>query len=262
MQTLPKISLVTAVYNGEGWIADCIRSIREQNYPQLEWIVVDGASKDSTVEIVKASGLASRIISEKDRGIYDAMNKGLKCATGQIVGLLNADDEFAARDILWKIARAFEDRKIEAVYADVLYVDPQNTGIATRLYSSKKFSPAQLKYGWVPAHPSLYLRKEIYDRFGYFNADYKIAGDFDFMARIFRTGNLKSIYFPEVWVRMREGGLSNRSLKHRWTVNREIQRSCRENGIKTNLFLLSLRYPMKLLEFTRIKGKTAAFQKG
>ena len=187
------------------------------------------------------------VVSEPDKGIYDAMNKGIDLATGEIIGFLNADDIFADSGVLGRIAQVMEDRQLDGCYADVVYVKPDMASVIRR-YRSDRFSPDRLAYGWMPAHPALYLRREVFSRCGKFKTDYLIAADYELVARLFGRHHLKARYVPDVWVKMRAGGVSTRSMRSNWIISREIVRACRENGISTNLFKVCLKYPMKIME--------------
>jgi glycosyltransferase involved in cell wall biosynthesis len=244
-----KISIITVCFNAAGTIAKTLDSIASQIDVDIEHIVIDGGSLDGTLEILKDSKAQfSAFISEPDSGIYDAMNKGLRLATGDIVGFLNADDLFAHPMVLWNISNYFGDKKIQAIFGDVEYFSAHNPEKMIRRYSSRNFTPKKLENGLIPAHPTLYLRRDVYDRFGLFNPEYKIAGDFEFIARVFKDSSISYKYIPEVMVRMQSGGLSNSGLRSNILINKEIQKACKENCIPTNKLKLFLRYPKKILE--------------
>ena len=245
-----KISIVTPVYNAERTIARTIESIRSQKDVETEQIIVDGASSDGTLNILKKyeSGF-SAFISEADKGIYDAINKGIQLATGDIIGILNADDYYASPDILAKVSSVFKNTPIDAVFGDLEYFHEGNVNKVIRIYRSKHFKPYKLSRGLMPAHPSLFLRRGVYEKYGLFKRDYKIAGDFEFVARIFKDEGLTYSYLPITMVRMQLGGISTQGLSSTILLNKEILRACRENGIKTNYFRLLSRYPRKLMEF-------------
>ncbi len=209
---------------------------------------MDGASTDSTMDVVERNRHAGmKVVSEPDRGIYDAMNKGLSLAIGEFVGFLNADDVFAHPGVLKRVAEVMEDAHIDGCYADVVFVDSDMDTILRR-YRSDRFSPHRLAYGWMPAHPSLYLRREVFEECGTFRTDYEIAADFELIARVFGKFHRRTRYVPEVWVKMRMGGVSTRGWRSNWTISREIVRACRENGIQTNFLKACLKYPLKMME--------------
>jgi len=243
-----KISVITVCRNTALTLEETIESVQSQTYPNVEHIIIDGASEDGTVEIIQRhADVVSNWISEADSGIYDAMNKGIGLATGQIIGFLNADDVFADSGVLERIAGVMADHQLDGCYADVVYVKPDMTSVIRR-YRSDRFSPDRLAYGWMPAHPTLYLRRGVFERWGKFKTDYAIAADYELVARVFGRHHLKAKYIPEVWVKMRAGGVSTRSMRSNWIISREIVRACRENGIPTNLFKVCLKYPVKLME--------------
>jgi len=243
-----KISVITVCRNTALTIEQTIRSVQSQTCSNIEHIIVDGASTDGTVDIIrKQEAGITRWISEPDNGIYDAMNKGIDLATGDIIGFLNADDILADSGVLERIVQVMEDSRYDGCYADVVYVKADMKSVLRR-YRSDRFSPDRLAYGWMPAHPTLYLRKEVFERSGKFKTDYEIAADYELVARIFGRCHIKARYIPEVWVKMRAGGVSTRNIRSNWVISREIVRACRENGIKTNLFKVCLKYPRKMLE--------------
>ena len=248
-----KISLITITYNSEKTLADTIKSVLEQTYPDVEYIIVDGASKDKTVSIVKQyeplfNG-KMKWISEKDKGLYDAMSKGIKMATGDVVGILNSDDFFTSKEVLEKIANAFvQDAELEAVYGDVHFVNPTNLQKCVRYYSSKIFKRKLMRLGFMPAHPSFYIRKECFDKYGLYKTDYKIAADFEFLLRVIYKARIKTQYLPIDMVTMRTGGASTSGLESHKRIMKEHLRAFRENGIYSNSLLLSLRYIYKVEE--------------
>lgn len=246
-----KITIITVVFNGEKTISRALKSVITQNHVGVEHIIVDGASTDGTLSVLENfQQNISKLISEPDRGIYDAMNKGVKLASGEIIGILNADDYYAHPNVLKNVCHIFETQEIDAVYGDVEYFDSVNPEDVTRFYSSANFHPDKLSIGVMPAHPALFLKKGVYEKYGLFNVNYKIAGDFDLIARIFKDGNLKSIYVPQVLTRMQKGGVSNRGIGNTILLNKEILRSCRNNQIPTNYLKLYSRYLSKIFEFS------------
>ena len=248
-----KISLISVTYNSEKTLACTIESVLSQTYSDIEYIVVDGASKDNTVSIIKQYEplFEGRMkwISEKDKGLYDAMSKGIRMATGDVVGILNSDDFFTSKDVLEKISEAFIlDSQLDAVYGDVHFVNPGNLNKCVRYYSSKIFKRHLMKLGFMPAHPSFYIRRECFDKYGLYKTDYKIAADFEFLLRVIYKEKIKTQYLPIDMVTMRTGGASTSGLESHKRIMKEHLRAFRENGIYTNSLLLSLRYIYKIEE--------------
>ena len=242
-----KVSIITVCYNSEKTIEDTLKSIQSQTYSNIEYIVVDGLSKDRTNEIVKEyKNTVSIHISEKDSGLYDAMNKGIALASGDIIGILNSDDVLADKSVIEKIVVGFEDNSIDAVYSDLIYVSEHDLNKPTRLYSSKVFSKRMIKFGIMLPHPTFYVRNKCYKTLGLYATNYRVAADFELLARFISKG-VKSKRLPFISVKMREGGISSSGLLWRVHQNFEIVRACKENGIYTNIFFVMLKLPYKLL---------------
>lgn len=247
------ISLITITYNSEKTLEDTLKSVLEQTYSDIEYIIVDGASKDNTLSLIKKYEFyfkgSLKWISEPDKGLYDAMTKGIQMATGEVVGVLNSDDFFTSNDVLLKVADAFKsDIELDAIYGDVHFVHPSNLNKCVRYYSSKIFKRKLMKFGLMPAHPSFYIRRECFKKYGLYKIDYKIAGDFEFLLRVIYKENINTRYLPIDMVTMRTGGASTSGLKANIRIMIEHLRAFRENGIYTNMLLLSLRYFYKLIE--------------
>lgn len=243
------ISLITVSYNSENTIGDTIRSVLGQTYREVEYIVVDGNSKDETVNIIKSfDGRIARWLSEPDKGIYDAMNKGLKMATGEVVGMLNSDDFYFSTDVLSKVAAAFEDPTVDAVFGDLIFVDPKDLKRTVRTYSSRGWHPRKFARGFMPAHPTFFVRRKFYEQFGLFKTDYRIASDYEMLIRLLYVNKLRYRYLPETMVVMRKGGVSSNGIRSNIILNNEIKRACSENGIRTNLPLIYMKYFTKVFE--------------
>ena len=226
-----KISVITVAYNSAKTIGDTLDSVGMQTHADVEHIVIDGASKDKTVEMVLSySNSNISLFSEPDKGIYDAMNKGISKAMGDIIGFLNSDDIYADAEVLAKIANAFKDPKVDAIYADLVYVTQDNSRIV-RYWKSKSFLKGDFAKGWCPAHPTFYVRKSAIERLGLFDQSYKLAADMEFMLRYLERGQLNVVYIPHVLVRMRLGGASNQSWKSIIEQNQEIFAALRKNEI-------------------------------
>lgn len=252
-----KFSLVTVTFNSSATIRDTIRSVLLQIYENVEYIIVDGLSKDNTVEIVREfeplfKGRL-RWISEKDGGLYDAMNKGIRMATGDIVGIINSDDFYHRRDTISRIAETFQNKEIQAVYGDVRFVNSCNLDKTVRYYSSKNFSPGHFRYGFMPAHPTFFTYRKYFDEFGYYKTDYHIAADYELLIRFLYTHQLKTEYLPLDFMKMRIGGASTASFRSNILLNKEIVRACSENGIWTCMPLLFLKYFIKVFELILTK---------
>lgn len=243
-----KISVVTVCFNSAKTIRDTIESVKFQTYKNIEYIIVDGKSTDDTLKIVEAfPEVVDKIICEKDTGIYDAMNKGIKAATGDVVGILNSDDFFATEKTIELIAESFSD-DVDGVFADLVYVNENNPAKVSRRYSSKRFSKKIIRFGFMLPHPTFYVRKEKYDEYGFYKLDYRVAADFELIARHIMKG-IKLKRIPHILIKMREGGISSSGLLWRVHQNIEIARACKENGITTSIFLIMFKLPFKLFSF-------------
>ncbi|MCD2449766.1 glycosyltransferase [Methylicorpusculum oleiharenae] len=247
----PTISIITVCYNSVETIADTIASVASQQYSDYEHIIVDGASSDGTLDIVKNARSVTRYVSERDEGIYDAMNKGISMATGNVIGILNADDVYANTEILQRISLKMERDSLDVLYGDIAFFSPNKPDVIKRRFSSAQFSPSKIAWGWMPAHPSLFIRRSVFEQYGFYKTDFKIAGDYEFVARIFKEGNLRYGYLPEVVVKMRTGGISTGGWRNTMLLNREVLRACSENGITTNWLKILSKYPFKLFEYLR-----------
>jgi len=245
-----KISIITVCYNSVATIEDTLQSIARQTHPDVEHIVVDGGSTDGTREIIdRYRHRIAKVVFEPDRGVYDAMNKGLALASGDVIGFLNADDLYASKDVLSRVVSIMEREGLDALFGDVEFFKPKDPTRTVRRYRSARFSPDQIALGWMPAHPALFLRRRVYESYGHFRTDYRIAGDFEYCARIFHSKTLVYRSLPETLVRMRTGGISTSGWRNTVLLNREVLRACRENGINTNILKIFSKYPAKLMEF-------------
>lgn len=234
----PKLSIVTVVYNGADTIADTIASVAAQAYPELEYLVIDGASNDATLDRVHAAGeIVTRVVSEPDRGLYDAMNKGIALTTGEIVGLINADDVYCP-GVFDRVVAAFADPEVDAVYGDLCYVRQNDLRAVVRYWKSGAFRLGSFSSGWVPPHPTLFLRREVYERCGDFDLSYRIAADTEFLIRLFEVHRIRARHLPEILVRMRLGGTTNRSLGNIVRQNREILRALDQHRLPASIFRL------------------------
>ncbi len=252
-----KISIITATYDSGVTLRDTMESVLAQLHGDIEHIIVDGGSSDDTMDIVRKLEphyqTRLRYVSEKDRGIYDAMNKGIAMATGDIVGILNSDDFYTSDNVLSTVVSAFEDGNIDAVYGDIHYVQDNDLQKCTRYYSSKIFHRRWMRLGFMPAHPSFYCRKEIYEKYGGFNLSYKIAADFECLLRLIFVHKIQLRYIPMDFVTMRTGGASTSGLASHKQILRDHQRAFKDNGIYSNVLLESLRYIYKIYEIVATK---------
>jgi len=245
-----RVSIITVSYNNVGTIADTINSVLSQSYANIEYIIIDGASSDGTTELVTSFGQRiSKFISAPDTGMYDALNKGIGLATGDIVGILNSDDFFYDNNVIEKVVSAFDESDIDAVFGDVQFVDPVKTSKIVRYYSSKKFNSSRFRFGYMPAHPSFYVRRELFEKIGYYKTDYKIAADFELVIRFLFINKVRYKYLEMPFISMRMGGLSNKTISSNYILNKEIARACKENGIKTNFIFIYSKYFTKIFEF-------------
>lgn len=248
-----KVSIVTVVYNNKCTIQDAMNSVLAQEYDELEYVIVDGASTDGTIEVIKevVKGYPERsirFISEKDDGIYDAMNKGIRLASGDVIGILNSDDFYMNNNVISKVINEFREKNVDAVFADLVYVRANDLDKIVRYYDSANFHPGKMAYGWMPAHPTFFTKKKIYEQYGLYKGNYQISADYELIARFLFKNNVSYSYIPKVLIKMRLGGASTRSLKSSWILNKEVLRACAENGIKTNIFKLLSKYPSKILQ--------------
>lgn len=264
-----RLSIITVTLNSATTVGDTIASVFKQEYTDYEYIIVDGGSEDETVEIIKTyehrfeqlktickencTPLPTfRWISEKDRGMYDAINKGIRMATGDVVGIINSDDFYHRSDIFTRIAKAMTDG-VEAIYGDVRYVKSNNLEKTIRYYSSKNWNTARFRFGFMPAHPSFFERRENFDKYGYYQYDYIIAADYELLIRHLYTHKVKAKYVSLDFLKMRTGGRSTKGLKSNLILNREIVRACKENGIWTCMPLLFLKYFIKVFELIHLR---------
>lgn len=242
-----KVSIITAVRNCAESIVGTLESVAGQRFEAIEHVVIDGASTDGTPEVVRERGSrVATFISERDAGVYDAFNKGLRLANGDLIGFLNAGDRYVDDQAIGKLVERISFSGADAVFADLAVVDPASNALVRRI-RSRPFSAHSISYGFMPAHPTLFVRRAIFERFGHFDASYRIAGDFEFVARTFGKGGISYAYVPEVLVYMENGGLSNRGWRSKWTITKEMRRACRANGIASGWLRLLMRLPYKYM---------------
>ena len=244
-----KVSIITVCYNSVDTIEDTILSVRSQSYPHIEHIVVDGGSRDGTIDVIrKYDNQITRWISEPDKGIYDAMNKGIELASGEVIGTLNADDFYYSPEVISEVVQILQSHAVEIVFGDVVFVDPKNLNRVTRTYSAKNWRPEKFAWGFMPPHPSCFVKRSCFHRYGMFKTDYEIASDYELLIRFLLVNRIPYHYLPLKMVKMRTGGVSTRNLNSNIILNNEIIRGCRENGIKTSYWKVYSKYFRKVFE--------------
>jgi len=244
-----KISIITPVFNEERTIRDCLESVKKQSHDS-EHIITDGGSTDGTLEIIEGfQNIVARVISEPDRGAYDAINKGIALATGDIIGTLNGNDFFANNDVLEKVSKMFADTQVDSCYGDVNYVDAQNTRRVVRSWRSGGYDRKTFYWGWMPPHPTFFVRKTVYEKYGKFNIDFGSAADYELMLRFLLKFKISTAYIPEVLVNMRVGGISNATIKNRLKANIMDRKAWRINGLRPYPWTLFLKPLRKLSQF-------------
>jgi glycosyltransferase len=274
MQT-PQISIISAAFNAASTIADCLTSVKSQTIP-VEHIIIDGASTDNSLELIREISPHTNILSEPDNGIYDAMNKGLRLATGEVIGILNADDFYAAPDVLAKVAKVFENPEVDACYGDLVYVKEVGHGVnqgkerredgqfanrthipssftqnfhILRYWKSGPFDPQKFYWGWMPPHPTFFVRRQVYEQYGLFNLNLGSAADYELMLRFLLKHRINVKYIPEVLVYMRAGGASNESLKARLKANRNDRAAWEVNGLRPYPWTILLKPARKISQY-------------
>jgi len=245
-----KISIITATYNSAATISSCIASVNEQTYPDIEHIIIDGASNDNTLEIIKSMpNRVSKIVSEPDKGIYDAMNKGIKLATGDIVGILNSDDFYATNTIIETVVNAFQEENVDSVFSNLDFVASENTNKVIRHWKSSPFIRGSFAKGWHPSHPTFFVRRNIYKNYGIFDTSLDVSADFELMLRFLEKHKISTFYLDETIVKMRYGGESTGSLKRIITGNKNILKAFKKNNIKVSPFYTFNRIFSKAKQF-------------
>lgn len=253
-----KVSIITVAYNSAATIRNTIESVLSQTYGDIEYIVVDGGSQDGTLDIVREYESAGKgnltFISEPDKGIYDAMNKGIRLATGDVVGILNSDDFFTSDDVIRQVMEAFgQDESLDAVYGDVHYVKADNLSKCIRYYSSRFFRPGLLRFGYIPAHPSFYCKRAVFEKYGLYDLQYRTSSDFDMMVRLLGVHRIKTKYIGVDCVTMRIGGETSSGVSSIRRINRDLTHSLKSHGIYSNQFLHFIRYMWKVCELVYSK---------
>jgi glycosyltransferase involved in cell wall biosynthesis len=247
-----KVSIITVCFNSQDTISDAIKSVLDQDYKNIEYIIIDGKSSDNTLsEIKKFPDKISRIVSEKDKGMYFALNKGIELSTGDIIGILHSDDFFENNHVISEVVRLFQDKDCEAIYGDIQYVSKSNPGKITRSWISGKYKHGLFLKGWMPPHPAFFVKKNIYEKFGLFNTSLKFAADYELMLRFIHKHKIKLSYLPKILVKMRVGGKSNKSIINRIKANIEDRKAWKLNGLRPGLFTLINKPFSKIFQFLR-----------
>jgi glycosyltransferase involved in cell wall biosynthesis len=244
-----KITIITATYNSAATVRDTLKCIAQQKHPDVEHIIVDGLSKDNTLDIVKEYPHVARVVSGKDSGIYDAMNKGVQLATGEVIGILNSDDFYTSENVLAWVASAFEDGSVDAVYGDLQYVKQDDVSSVIRTWKSGPYKKNHFHYGWMPPHPTFFVRSSLYKKAGLFNTTLRSAADYELMLRMIVKYKATVKYIPEVLVKMRDGGMSNATFGNRLRANREDREAWKLNGLKPYFFTRWLKPLRKVFQF-------------
>lgn len=253
-----KITIITSTFNSGATVEDTFKSILSQTFKNIEYVVVDGGSRDNTVEIIKRYEPKfcgrMRWISERDNGVYDAMNKGICMATGDVIGFLNSDDYYTSTDCLQTIVDTLEKEDVDATYGNVHYVNAGNPQKMVRFYSSKHFRPSLMRLGFMPAHPSFYCKRWVYEKYGIFDTEYRIASDFELLLRFLFVNKVKAKFIAKDFVTMRTGGLSNSGLRSHQQIMKDHQKALKVNKVYSNFFILCLRYIYKTYEVVRARS--------
>jgi len=250
MQNSPLVSIITTVFNSKETIEDAIQSVLNQSYPNIEYIVVDGGSTDGTIEIInKYENKINKFVSEKDKGVYDGMNRGIKRATGDIIGILNSDDIYASNDVIERVVNEMAENNADCCWGDLVYVDAKNTDKVIRYWKSSEYKEGKFKKGWMPPHPTFFVKKWVYQKYGLFNLDFPISADYELMLRFLEKYKIRSCYIPQVLVKMRIGGQSNKSIKNIIKGNIECYRAWKINGLKANPLIFFFKPLSKVTQY-------------
>lgn len=249
---LPLVSVITVCYNSSSTIAQTISSVLAQDYPNIEYIIVDGDSNDGTVDIIKSyENQIDKFISEKDDGIYEAMNKGIEMASGEIIGILNSDDLYYENTTISNVVHEMNEKHVDIIYGDLVYFRTKDESKIVRYYEGRDFSRTLVSKGWVPPHPTFFVKKEVYDKYGKFDTQFKLSADFDLIVRFLSFHGVSYYYLPSVLVKMRLGGESTNSIRNIISMNIDNMKSCRKNNIKTNIIRFHTKYIYKTWEYIR-----------
>jgi glycosyltransferase len=252
-----RVSIITVVYNGAATIADTVESVINQSYPDVEYILIDGLSQDGTLKAIdKYQNHISQLISEADNGLFEALNKGIKRAQGDIIGILHADDVYENPQVIEKVCQVFASHEVDSCYGDLLYVDKNHLDKVIRYWRSSNFQPGIFRYGWMPPHPTFFVKKEIYEKYGYFKTNFKISADYELVLRFLEVHQISTYFLPEILIRMRWGGTSNGSLRNLLTKISEDYRAWKINNLKGGLAAVFLKSFTKIPQLLIKPNKT------
>jgi glycosyltransferase len=247
-----KISIITVTLNCAKYLEQCINSVLGQDYPDLEYLIIDGGSSDGTIDIIKKySDKISFWISEPDKGMFDALNKGMRHATGDVIGMLHSDDMFGSKDVLSMIAWGFTEKRVDALYGDLLYVYPDDVNRKYRIWNGREYRRSLFLRGWMPAHPTFYFKRQLLESFGYYRTEYRSSSDYEFMIRYLYKHQVSAYYLPRLIVKMRRGGLSNNDLLFRIRANRMDYKALKDNDVPFAFFVSILKPLSKLHQYLR-----------
>jgi glycosyltransferase len=247
-----KVSIITPVFNGQGTIGETIENVLNQEYKNIEHIIIDGNSTDGTLEMITDyTHQIAKVVSELDQGIYDALNKGIRLSTGDIIGILHAGDLYAHDRVLKRVVDGFEKQNKDGCYGDLQYVDQNDPNKVIRYWKSSSYRNGKFKLGWMPPHPTFFVKREVYEKYGVFNREFRIAGDYELMLRFLAKEKISVFYIPEVLVKMRMGGISNRSVKDLWIKSREDYKAWKINHLTGSILTILLKNLFKLPQFLR-----------
>lgn len=242
-----KVSIITVSFNAVATLKQTIDSVLAQDYPHIEYWVIDGGSSDGTKELLASYGPRIHYVSEADFGIYDAFNKGLSRVTGDIVGVIGADDFYPSTDVIQKVVEVFEGQQVDSVYGDLQFIDPGSLRVV-RQWKAGAYKKSNWLWGWMPPHPAFYVKRSVYEQIGFYKTHYTCAGDYEWMLRALYKHAISVTYLPKLLMTMRTGGTSTASWKHRWVANQEDRKAWRENGLKPYLFTVTLKPLRKIIQ--------------
>jgi len=251
-----KVSIITSTLNSRKYIEACIGSVLNQTYRDIEYIIIDGGSSDGTLDVIKRyENKICRWISQKDNGVYDAMNKGLEIAKGDIVGFLNSDDIYASQDVIEKIVNCIKENNVDSCYGNVVYVDRDDIARVVRYWVSDDFSKDRFKFGWMPPHPSFFVKRSVYEEHGFFDTSFKIAADYEIMLRFLYKHGVSTCCIPQILVKMRNRGLSNKNIANIITANMECFRAWKKNNLKPRWFTVIFKVLFKIFQFKQFRDR-------